>query len=94
MSKRASQILSSYLNRGSRDLKRFYKRENEGVTRAYRIAVHLSILNNGDDFRVISCNSRILTAGCVTRHDGRDHLMYIRVLTDESEISTWEFPVR
>ena len=93
MSKRANQILNSYLTRGSRDIKRFYKRENEEVTRAYRIAVHLSIVNDGDDFRVISCNSRILTAGCVTHHDECDHMLYIRVLTDESELSTWEFPV-
>lgn len=93
MSKTVRQIsiLRSYLTRGSRDLKRFYKRENEDVTRAYRTAVHLALINGGDDFRVISCNSRILTAGCVTHHDGRYYMLYIRVLTDDSEISTWEF---
>lgn len=92
MSKRESQILASYLNRGSRDLKRFYKRENENATYAYRIAVRLCIMNDGDDFRVISCNSHKLTAGCITHHDGCDYMMYIRVLLDESE-TTREFPV-
>ena len=93
MSKRANKILNSYITRGSRDLKRFYKRENEDVTLAYRTAVHLSIVNDGYDFRVISCNSRILTAGCLIDHDGSDYMLYIRVLVDGSEISTWEFPI-
>ena len=93
MSKRAKQILNSYLTRGSRDLKRFYKRENEDVTRAYRTAVHLALLDDGDDFNVISCNSRILTAGCITHHNDSDYMLYIRVLTDESEISTLEFEI-
>ena len=93
MTKRNKQILNSYLNRGSRDLKRFYKRENDDVTRAYRTAVHLALINGGDDFRVISCNSRTLTAGCITHHDGLDYMLYIRVLTDDSEITTREFPI-
>ena len=84
MSKRESRILASYLNRGSRDLKKFYKKENIDITRAYRQAVHICLENDADDFRVISCNSRLISAGCVIRNIERcyDSFLYIRVYSD------------
>ena len=76
MTKRNKQILNSYLNRGSRDFKRFYKMENEAVRGAYRACVHAMLEENGDDFKVISCNSHRLSAGYIV-HRETDSLVYV-----------------
>ena len=69
MTKRENQILNSYFNRGTRDYKKFYKTESEVIRGAYRTCVHTMLNDNGDDFRIISCNSHLLSAGYIIHRE-------------------------
>ena len=93
MTKRESEILNSYINRGSRDYKKFYKTESEVIRGAYRTCVHTMLNDDGDDFKIISCNSHLLSAGYII-HSESDILVYIICNLDNLTLTRKEISPR
>ena len=93
MTKREREIFNSYINRGSRDYSKFYKKENEAIRGAYRTCVHTMLNENGDDFKVISCNSHLLSAGYII-HRESDILVYLICNLDNLTLTRREISPR
>ena len=93
MTKRERDILDSYTNRASRDYRKFYNMENEAVRGAYRTCVHAMLEENGDDFKVISCNSHRLSAGYII-HRESDILVYLICNLDNLTLTRREISPR
>ena len=93
MTKRERDILGSYINRGTRDYKKFYKAESEVIRGAYRTCVHAMLEENGDDFKVISCNSHRFSAGYII-HRESDILVYLLCNLDNLTLTRREISPR
>lgn len=81
MTKRERAIVNRYYDSTIIDLGKCYHTFSELKRQAYRACVHQYLMDNGDDFRIISYNSSMFTVGYTI--DNGTKLVYITKLKKE-----------
>ena len=75
MTKRERTIVNGYYDSTTRDLGKCYHTFSELKRQAYKDCVHQYLMDNGDDFRIISYNTFMFTIGYTI--DNGTKLVYI-----------------